>query len=47
MAEELSAAPPRLTPLPGLDPGALPMAAALGLEPDYCLVCKRGGEPRA
>ena len=34
MAEELSAAPPRLTPLPRLDPGALPMAVELGLEPD-------------
>ena len=43
MAEELSAAPPRLTPLPGLDPGALPMAAALGLEPDYCPGRQKGG----
>ena len=43
MAEELSAAPPRLTPLPRLDPGALPMGAELGLEPDSCPGRQKGG----
>jgi deoxyribodipyrimidine photo-lyase len=43
MAEELNAAPPRLTPLPRLDPGSLPMAAELGLEPDYCPGRQKGG----
>jgi hypothetical protein len=40
MAEELANGPIRLTPLAGLDPGPLPLAADLGLE---CPIPARGG----
>ena len=43
MAEELTVVPPRLTPLPGIDPGPMPMAAELGLEPDFCPGRQKGG----
>ena len=43
MAEPLQAAPAALTPLAGLDPGAIPAAEALGLAPDACPERQPGG----
>ncbi len=43
MAEPLVPPPPRLVPLAGLDPGAIPTARELGLEPDPCPGRQRGG----
>ena len=43
MAESVAPPPQALEPLPDLDPGALPTAAALGLAPDPCPERQPGG----
>ena len=43
MAEAISPAPERLTPLPGLDPGPIPTAEALGMAADPCPERQAGG----
>jgi deoxyribodipyrimidine photo-lyase len=43
MAEALTPSPPRLQPLEGIDPGAIPSAERLGLAADPCPGRQRGG----
>lgn len=43
MAEPITAAPSALPPLDGIDPGPIPTAAELGLDPDPCPERQMGG----
>lgn len=43
MAEPVTAPPPGLVPLAGLEPGAIPAAVELGLRDDPCPLRQRGG----
>ncbi|MCC6792442.1 MAG: deoxyribodipyrimidine photo-lyase [Thermomicrobiales bacterium] len=44
MRAPVATAPARIRPVPGVEPGPIPDHADLGLDPDRCLGCRRGGE---
>ncbi|MEM6492480.1 MAG: FAD-binding domain-containing protein, partial [Pseudomonadota bacterium] len=47
MARPIAAAPDALAPIPGMEPGDIPTAAELGLDPDRCPERQAGGRPEA